>query len=54
MRWGRRLLYVVLLIAFVVVFGQEANPRTFPFLIAILALILPALFAVRENRVDAT
>ena len=49
-RWGRRLVYVALLIAFIVAFQSLSNPLTLLFLGSVLCLIFPALFALKDER----
>lgn len=48
-RWATRLVYVVLFISFLVVFGRLDDPRSYLFLGSVLCLIIPALFALKND-----
>ena len=49
-RWGRRLIYVVLFISFLIVYGNFHNPITFTFLGSIVCLIIPVLFLLKDEN----
>jgi len=49
-RWGRRVLYVVLFISLVIVYGNFTNPLSYTFLGSILCLILPVLFFLKDEN----
>lgn len=53
-RWGRRLVYVLLFIALVVIFGNLDDPRTYLFLGSLFLLTLPILFALRDDKWEET
>ncbi|MHC4737069.1 MAG: hypothetical protein ACYTDW_21865 [Planctomycetota bacterium] len=48
--WGRRSLYVVLFISFLIVYGNFHNPITFTFLGSMLCLIIPILFFLKDEN----
>ena len=48
-RWGTRLLYVVLFITFLVVCGNWGVPYTYIFLGSVMCLILPVLFFLNDD-----
>ena len=48
-RWGTRLLYVVLFISFLVACGNWGVPITYIFLGSIVCLILPVLFFLNDD-----
>ena len=48
-RWGTRLLYVVLFISFLVACGNWGVPITYIFLGAVVCLILPVLFFLNDD-----
>jgi len=49
-QWGRRLLYVMLFISFVMVYGSWDKPWTYTFLGSILCLIIPLLFFLQDDK----
>lgn len=49
-RWGRRLVYVLIFVAFVVAFGETDEPRTILFLVSLLSLTIIALFVLRDDK----
>lgn len=51
-KWGRRTLYLVLFISFLVVFGNFDKPYTYTFLGSIIALIIPLLFSLRDEDLE--
>jgi hypothetical protein len=53
-RWGRRLLYVMLFISLVMVYGNWDNPQTIPFLGATLSLIITFLFFLQDENWEDT
>ena len=48
-RWGTRLLYVMLFISFLVACGNWSVPITYIFLGAVVCLILPVLFFLNDD-----
>ena len=49
-KWGRRVLYVVLFISLLVVYGSFDNPITYTFLGSIVCLIIPVLFLLKDEN----
>jgi hypothetical protein len=49
-KWGRRLIYVVLFIALVIVYGSFHLPYTYTFLGAVLCLVFTLLFFLKEEN----
>lgn len=49
-RWGRRLIYLVLFISFLVIYGHWDNPLTYTFLGSIVCLLIPLLFMLRDEN----
>ena len=48
-KWGRRLIYLVIFISLIVVYGNWHNPRTYTFLGSILCLLIPLLFLLKDE-----
>jgi hypothetical protein len=48
--WGRRLLYVVLFLSFLVAFGNYDKTFTFTFVGSVVALIVPVLCLLEDNE----
>lgn len=51
-KWGERLLYVVLFISLLVVFGRFDRIVTYTFLGSVLCLILPVLFFLKDEDTE--
>jgi hypothetical protein len=49
-KWGRRLIYVLLFIALFVVYGSFHLPYTYTFLGSIVCLIIPVLFCLKDEN----
>jgi hypothetical protein len=49
-KWGRRLVYVMLFISFLIVYGNFTNPITFTFLGSILCLLITGLFLLKDEN----
>jgi hypothetical protein len=49
-KWGRRTLYVVLFIAFLIVYGRWDVPFTYTFLGSVLCLVIPLLFFLKDEN----
>ena len=49
-RWGRRLLYVILFISLLVAYGNWDSPRTYTFLGSVLCIIMPLLFFLQDDK----
>lgn len=49
-KWGQRLLYVMLFLSLLIVFGNFDKPYTITFLGSVFALIVPVLFLLKEEE----
>lgn len=48
-KWGRRLLYLLLFISFFVVYGSLGDPITYTFLGSMICLVIPVLFFLKDD-----
>lgn len=49
-KWGRGLLYIVIFISFLIVYGRWNDPTTYTFLGSVLCLIIPMLFFLKDEQ----